>query len=552
MDCGGGCPRACPTGQGCVIASDCDSRLCSNSTCRAPTCSDGVANGLETDIDCGGSNCAPCGDWNKCALGSDCGSKVCNVTANLCVPSSCTDGALNGNETDIDCGGNCTQCDAGKECRTNDDCISKSCAAYVCVLHNCYDNIFNGNETGVDCGGGCPRACPTGQGCVIASDCDSRLCSNSTCRAPTCSDGVANGLETDIDCGGSNCAPCGDWNKCALGSDCGSKVCNVTANLCVPSSCTDGALNGNETDIDCGGNCAECSSDCADPVLNIVCPLYSLSSDFEILLMGKWMPAVSLFIGLPGIPSHLQLPPFYTNQTNITINVPAEHRFWTIEMYAYYTMNNLTCHASPTCQTIVDAVPPTALFLTNNFQLILEFDEVVSLVDKLHRHLIPKKIFQVVVDVLTMIVNASFTLHQMSSVAYLVNFSGPVDTVKLILPRTGYHDIAGNQGLADVEHIYRNTSNATASNATAYSLKYDLVMQASGTLQVATPLLLSSSVAISGISAIGSTLTGAATISKDIISGSNLLRAGYHVQILTMCVNMAIPAMPGNTCMLPV
>lgn len=151
-----------------------------------------------------------------------------------------------------------------------------------------------------------------------------------------------------------------------------------------------------------------------------------------------------------------------------------------------------------------------------------------------------------------MIVNASFTLHQMSSVAYLVNFSGPVDTVKLILPRTGYHDIAGNQGLADVEHIYRNTSNATASNATAYSLKYDLVMQASGTLQVATPLLLSSSVAISGISAIGSTLTGAATISKDIISGSNLLRAGYHVQILTMCVNMAIPAMPGNTCMLPV
>src|SRR5438105_2395410 len=37
-----------------------------------PTCTDGAKNGSETDIDCGGA-CAPCADGQGCALATDCG-----------------------------------------------------------------------------------------------------------------------------------------------------------------------------------------------------------------------------------------------------------------------------------------------------------------------------------------------------------------------------------------------------------------------------------------------------------------------------------------------
>ena len=59
-------------------------------------------------------------------------------------------------------------------------------------------------------------------------------CSGITETTPTCSDGVQNGNETGIDCGG-DCTPC------------------VT--------CDDGIKNGNETGIDCGGDCNPCAVD---------------------------------------------------------------------------------------------------------------------------------------------------------------------------------------------------------------------------------------------------------------------------------------------------
>ncbi|MFK7810113.1 MAG: DUF6252 family protein [Saprospiraceae bacterium] len=71
---------------------------------------------------------------------------------------TCTDGILNQDETDIDCGGVCSAC------------------------VSCTDGIQNGDETDIDCGGSC-----------------------SPC--PSCTDGIQNGDETDVDCGGS-CDPC--------------------------------------------------------------------------------------------------------------------------------------------------------------------------------------------------------------------------------------------------------------------------------------------------------------------------------------------------------
>lgn len=85
----------------------------------APTCTDGIQNGSETDVDCGGPDCDAC--------------------------PTCTDGVQNGNETGVDCGGpDCPSCP---------------------VPPTCTDGIQNGNETGVDCGGPDCDPCDTG-GCT--------------------------------------------------------------------------------------------------------------------------------------------------------------------------------------------------------------------------------------------------------------------------------------------------------------------------------------------------------------------------------------------------
>ena len=78
------------------------------------TCIDGVLNGSETDTDCGGS-CATCADGAHCLQDSDCTSGLCDPVLEECIPAeSCTDGALNQDETGVDCGGLlCDPCDTG-------------------------------------------------------------------------------------------------------------------------------------------------------------------------------------------------------------------------------------------------------------------------------------------------------------------------------------------------------------------------------------------------------------------------------------------------------
>ncbi len=156
------------------------------------SCSDGILNGNETEVDCGGADCMPC--------------------------FTCDDGILNGNEEEIDCGGpDCPACPT------------------------CDDGTQNGDEEGVDCGG---TECPV---------------------CPTCDDGIMNGDEEEIDCGGTVCAPCPTCNDGIMNGDeemvdCGGTECPVCP------TCDDGIMNGDEDDVDCGGSvCADCP--CTDIVL---------------------------------------------------------------------------------------------------------------------------------------------------------------------------------------------------------------------------------------------------------------------------------------------
>jgi hypothetical protein len=241
-------------------------------------CSDSVLNGNETDIDCGGDECNSCIVGKSCLQDSDCSSNFCDETSHCAMNDMCLDNEQNGNETDADCGGNdCPPCEDDKSCLVGDDCISKICDNNKCVAPSCSDSLINGNESDTDCGGNECEPCTDGESCIIATDCISEICSDENiCTSISCTDILINGTETDVDCGGGGCPPCITGQSCIEGTDCESTVCNRSLQ-CTLSVCFDGVTNGNETDIDCGGSdCLPCvdgescilGSDCQSLVCN--------------------------------------------------------------------------------------------------------------------------------------------------------------------------------------------------------------------------------------------------------------------------------------------
>ena len=259
IDCGGPYCEGCDPGDGCGAHTDCESRVCSPSTntCEAPACDDDVENGDESDVDCGGPSmvCPRCSSGAECYGAADCDSKVC--TQEVCQAATCTDGVLNGTESDTDCGIGCPLCADGRPCNSADDCTNGVCDE-VCQVPACDDGVANGTETDIDCGGPCPVRCPDNAGCDSPADCVSGVCTDDVCQAPTCVDDVQNGDEADIDCGGQSllCPRCETGAACELPADCVSGVCGVMG--CVAPNCDDGVHNGDESDIDCGGPCDPC------------------------------------------------------------------------------------------------------------------------------------------------------------------------------------------------------------------------------------------------------------------------------------------------------
>lgn len=73
-------------------------------------------------------------------------------------------------------------------------------------------------------------------------------------NAPLCGDRKRNQNESDVDCGG-DCAPCSDDKECNTTSDCDTRECAVdfTCSGDALDTCNDARKNGSETDIDCGG-----------------------------------------------------------------------------------------------------------------------------------------------------------------------------------------------------------------------------------------------------------------------------------------------------------
>ena len=83
--------------------------------------------------------------------------------------------------------------------------------------------------------------------------------------AASCDDGLLNGDESDIDCGGVTCPDCAVGLVCAIDDDCASGICGPK--LCVATECENFKKDGDETGIDCGGN--DCAA-CVGPIINEV------------------------------------------------------------------------------------------------------------------------------------------------------------------------------------------------------------------------------------------------------------------------------------------
>lgn len=125
----------------------------------------------------------------------------------------------------------------------------------ICRIESrCGDNTKNGYETDVDCGGlqgvagECPR-CIGDKLCSSKTDCAQGDCVNGKCHS--CKDLVRSGNETDIDCGGDCPNKCADLKDCNENDDCVNNACFDSK--C--RSCNDETKNGDETDVDCGGVC---------------------------------------------------------------------------------------------------------------------------------------------------------------------------------------------------------------------------------------------------------------------------------------------------------
>ena len=74
----------------------------------------------------------------------------------------------------------------------------------------------------------------------------------------SCTNTVKDGNETDVDCGGNVCGKCIDGKSCIAATDCAGGAC--LSQKCATPACTNKETDGDETDTDCGGSiCARCT-----------------------------------------------------------------------------------------------------------------------------------------------------------------------------------------------------------------------------------------------------------------------------------------------------
>ena len=203
----------------------------------------------------------PCDDDDACTEGEACADGQCGEGQEIVCQDNnvCTDDYCN---PDSGCVfvPNQEGCDDGNECTTGDVCAAGACSSagtldcadgLICTVDWCDPALGCVHDLITPCCGNGfvepPEECDDGNN-------DNGDQCTSVCQQPGCDDNLQNGNESDVDCGG-DCAGCADGLGCLLDEDCESLVCD---GICLEATCEDQVQNGAETDQDCGGGCDPC------------------------------------------------------------------------------------------------------------------------------------------------------------------------------------------------------------------------------------------------------------------------------------------------------
>jgi hypothetical protein len=279
IDCGNACNKPCPLNKSCATHTDCVTKWCDKSTkkCVAMPSTSTISN-PQIDLcrdECGGSKCPRCKDGKSCAVNSDCRSNSCDAKSKICV--SCFDKKLNGDETSVDCGGNCPRCANKKSCRKNSDCLSQNCFIVPEILIKAQDTLSLFQSLTI--GASLVETVGTRTGFnqmfdesppAIAADIEQNRLSAKSGICVSCGNSLLDGEESDIDCGGSRCKKCAIEKKCVSNSDCLSSLCDSLKGICIKPPtleelCTNGKKDeGKESDVDCGNMCNQFGNKCMD------------------------------------------------------------------------------------------------------------------------------------------------------------------------------------------------------------------------------------------------------------------------------------------------
>ena len=222
----------------------------SNAGGRCSSCANGIMDSDETDIDCGGSICPRCTPTQTCQYSTDCASAQCD--SGVCV--SCDNGVMDGAETDIDCGGLCPEpCGPTQTCVRDSDCATGDCVAAISYESALIDQVLPGcitaSGTSVASGTICPdyataslceAACTLVQAC---GGCTQRTAGGNWQLSAFTIARPLSGATTHL--------------KTTVGSTCSV---DVSPNLV----CFNEAHDSDEAGVDCGGICRLVGKLCMD------------------------------------------------------------------------------------------------------------------------------------------------------------------------------------------------------------------------------------------------------------------------------------------------
>ncbi|MBI5542723.1 MAG: hypothetical protein HY901_02465, partial [Deltaproteobacteria bacterium] len=274
--------RVCTGGVAQVVddASDptSDDNACTSDTCQggqnmhapaAGSCQDGAAKVCGDPAGSLAGKCVECNADQDCA-----GGKVCDPAhkTGTCVAPECDDGAKDGDETDVDCGGSCAACPRGYACENAADCQSGFCSALKCAPCADDSHCDSGRFCDVAGGGICQPDKAGGGACEAAAQCESGHCADGVCCDSQCegacqacsaakkgegADGVCGsiqvGTDPDDECEAEPASSCGQTGLCNGAGACAS---HGTSTVCVPASCA-AATAQPERSCDGAGTCVE-------------------------------------------------------------------------------------------------------------------------------------------------------------------------------------------------------------------------------------------------------------------------------------------------------